>query len=148
MDGHSVHPDDVRCDEPVSPAHRIHTAIRPLRSHMLFHVDSQGEELPADDHQRSGHDTVHHGFDPTFWLTAHIKDSIINTYKHTGATMKQLLKVKVGMIAVIAGIVGAGFGVGGVENSETTEQLIASIGVAVTSLMLMYLGTLMVREEI
>lgn len=62
--------------------------------------------------------------------------------------MKTLLKVKLGMIAVITGIVGAGFGVGGVENSQTTEQLIASIGVAVTSLMLMYLGTLLVREEI
>lgn len=62
--------------------------------------------------------------------------------------MKQLIKVKVGMIAVIAGIVGAGFGVGGVENSMTTEQLIASIGVAVTSLMLMYIGTLLVKEEI
>lgn len=62
--------------------------------------------------------------------------------------MKQLFKVKLGMIAVITGIVGAGFGVGGVENSQTTEQLIASIGVAVTSLMLMYLGTLLVREEI
>ena len=62
--------------------------------------------------------------------------------------MKQLFKVKLGMIAVITGIVGAGFGVGGVENSTTTEQLIASVGVAVTSLMLMYVGTLLIREEI
>lgn len=62
--------------------------------------------------------------------------------------MKTLFKVKLGMIAVITGIVGAGFGVGGVENSVTTEQLFASIGVAVTSLMLMYVGTLLVREEI
>lgn len=62
--------------------------------------------------------------------------------------MKQLFKVKLGMIAVMVGIVGAGFGVGGVENSATTEQLIASIGVAVTSLMLMYVGTLLVKEEI
>jgi drug/metabolite transporter (DMT)-like permease len=62
--------------------------------------------------------------------------------------MKQLFKVKLGMIAVIVGIVGAGFGVGGVENSETTEQLITGVGVAVTSLMLMYLGTLLVKEEI
>ena len=62
--------------------------------------------------------------------------------------MKTLFKVKLGMIAVITGIVGAGFGVGGVENSSTTEQLIASIGVAVTSLMLMYVGTLLIREEI
>ncbi len=62
--------------------------------------------------------------------------------------MKQLMKVKLGMIAVIVGIVGAMAGVGGVEGSETTEQLIASVGVAVTSLMLMYLGTLLVKEEI
>jgi hypothetical protein len=62
--------------------------------------------------------------------------------------MKQLFKVKVGMIAVIAGIVGVGFGVGGVENSVETKDLIASIGVALTSLMLMYLGTLLVKEEI
>jgi hypothetical protein len=62
--------------------------------------------------------------------------------------MKQLFKVKLGMIAVIAGIVGVGFGVGGVENSVETKDLIASIGVAVTSLMLMYLGTLLVKEEI
>ena len=62
--------------------------------------------------------------------------------------MKTLFKVKLGMVAVIAGIVGAGFGVGGVEAAMTTEDMIASIGVAVTSLMLMYLGTLLVKEEI
>ena len=62
--------------------------------------------------------------------------------------MKTLFKVKLGMVAVITGIVGAGFGVGGVENSVETADLIASIGVAVTSLMLMYLGTLLVKEEI
>jgi hypothetical protein len=62
--------------------------------------------------------------------------------------MKQLFKVKLGMAAVITGIVGAGFGVGGVENSMNTADMIASIGVAVTSLMLMYVGTLLVKEEI
>lgn len=60
--------------------------------------------------------------------------------------MKAVIQAKVGMIAVIAGIVGAGFGVGGVENSVTTEQLIASIGVAVTSLMVMYAGVQLVKE--
>ena len=60
--------------------------------------------------------------------------------------MKALIQAKVGMIAVIAGIVGAGFGVGGIENSVTTEQLIASIGVAVTSLMVMYAGVQLVKE--
>ena len=62
--------------------------------------------------------------------------------------MKQLFKVKLGMVAVVVGIVGAGFGVGGVENSMNTADMIASIGVAVTSLMLMYVGTLLVKEEI
>jgi hypothetical protein len=72
-----------------------------------------------------------------------------NKHIHTKELdMKTLFKVKLGMAAVILGIVGAGFGVGGVENSETTEQLIASVGVALTSLMLMYVGTLLVKEEI
>ncbi len=62
--------------------------------------------------------------------------------------MKQLFKVKLGMVAVVAGIVGAGFGVGGVEASMNTQELIASIGVAVTSLMLMYIGVQLVKEEI
>ncbi len=60
--------------------------------------------------------------------------------------MQELIKAKVGMIAVVAGIVGTGFGVGGVENSVATEDLIASIGVAVTSLMLMYLGVQLVKD--
>jgi high-affinity Fe2+/Pb2+ permease len=59
--------------------------------------------------------------------------------------MKQLIQARVGMTAIIAGIVGAMFGVGGVENSVTTEQLIASVGVAVTSLMLMYAGVQLIK---
>ena len=62
--------------------------------------------------------------------------------------MTETIKVRVGMTAVIAGILGAGFAIGGVENSLDAAELIASIGVAVTSLMLLYLGTLLVREEI
>ena len=62
--------------------------------------------------------------------------------------MKTVFKVKLGMVAIIVGIVGAGFGAGGVENSMNTQDMIASIGVAVTSLMLMYVGTLLVKEEI
>ena len=58
------------------------------------------------------------------------------------------MKQKIGAAAVITGIVGAGFGVGGVENSVETADLIASVGVALTSLMLLYLGTLLVKEEI
>lgn len=60
--------------------------------------------------------------------------------------MTELIKARLGMLAVILGIVGAGFGVGGVENSMTTEQLLASIGVAVTSLMLMWLGTELIKD--
>ena len=60
--------------------------------------------------------------------------------------MKQLIKARVGMAAVIAGIVGAGFGVGGVEASMNTAELIAGIGVAVTSLMLMYIGVELVKD--
>jgi hypothetical protein len=62
--------------------------------------------------------------------------------------MKELFKVKLGFIAVMTGIVGAGFGIGGVENSVETADLIASIGVAVTSLMLMQVGVWLVKEEI
>lgn len=62
--------------------------------------------------------------------------------------MKQLFKVKLGMTAVIVGIVGAGFGVGGVENSIETADLVASIGLALTSLMLMQLGVWMIKDEI
>lgn len=61
--------------------------------------------------------------------------------------MKELIRVKVGMIAVIAGIVGAGFGVGGVEAAMSANELIASIGVAVTSLMLMYIGVELVKDQ-
>ena len=59
--------------------------------------------------------------------------------------MKAVIQAKVGMIAVILGIVGTLFGVGGVESSITTEQLIASVGVAVTSLMLLYAGVELVK---
>ena len=62
--------------------------------------------------------------------------------------MQQLFKVKLGMIAVILGIVGAGFGLGGVENSTNLQELVTGVGVAVTSLMLIYIGTLLVKEEI
>ena len=62
--------------------------------------------------------------------------------------MTELIKVKLGMIAVILGILGTGFGVGGVENSITNTELLASVGVAAASLLLMWIGTLLVREEI
>ena len=58
------------------------------------------------------------------------------------------MKQRIGATAVIVGMIGAGFGVGGVENSLTTLQMLQSIGVAVTSLMLMYAGTLVINDRI
>jgi high-affinity Fe2+/Pb2+ permease len=58
------------------------------------------------------------------------------------------MKTRIGMAAIMTGIVGCMFAVGGVENSLELNDLVASIGVALTSLMLMYLGTLLVKEEI
>jgi hypothetical protein len=56
------------------------------------------------------------------------------------------MKQNIGMAAVITGILGAGFGVGGVENSVSTRDLVASIGVAVTGLMLLYAGVQLVKD--
>ena len=52
------------------------------------------------------------------------------------------------MVAVITGIVGAMFGVGTVEASMNTQDMITGVGIAMTSCMLMYIGTLLVKEEI
>jgi ABC-type transporter Mla maintaining outer membrane lipid asymmetry permease subunit MlaE len=62
--------------------------------------------------------------------------------------MKTLFKVKLGMIAIIVGIIGCMFGVGGVDNAQTVSEWVTVAGVTATSLMLMYLGTLLVKEEI
>lgn len=59
--------------------------------------------------------------------------------------MQALIQAKVGMIAVMLGLVGALFGVGLVEAAMTTEQLIGSVGATVTSLMLMYAGVQLVK---
>lgn len=58
------------------------------------------------------------------------------------------MKQKIGTAAFIVGLVGAGFGAGGVENAMTTMDMLASIGVAATSLMLMYMGVLILKDEI
>lgn len=49
------------------------------------------------------------------------------------------------MIAIMLGLVGTLFGVGLVEAAQTTEQLFASVGATVTSLMLMYAGVQLVK---
>ena len=56
------------------------------------------------------------------------------------------MKTRIGMAAIMTGIVGCMFGVGGVENSVSTNDLVASIGVALTSLMLMYAGVQLVKD--
>ena len=60
--------------------------------------------------------------------------------------MKQVILARVGMIAVMAGLVGALFGVGAVEASISTQELITGLGIAVTSCMLMYAGVELVKE--
>lgn len=59
--------------------------------------------------------------------------------------MQALIQAKVGMIAVMLGLVGALFGVGLVEAAMTFEQLIGSVGATVTSLMLIYAGVQLVK---
>ena len=56
------------------------------------------------------------------------------------------MKTRIGMAAIMTGIVGCMFGVGGVENSVSVNDLVASVGVAVTSLMLMYAGVQLVKD--
>ena len=56
------------------------------------------------------------------------------------------MKTNIGMAAVFVGIIGCMFAVGGVENSVSTNDLVASVGVAVTSLMLMYAGVQLVKD--
>lgn len=62
--------------------------------------------------------------------------------------MTELIKVKLGMIAVMVGIVGCGFAVGGVEAAETVKDWITVLGVAATSLMTMQLGVWMINDEV
>lgn len=62
--------------------------------------------------------------------------------------MKQLIKVRLGSVGLIVGILGAGFAVGGVDNAETFKDWVVCIGTAVTSLMLMQLSVWLIKEEI
>lgn len=59
--------------------------------------------------------------------------------------MKALIQAKLGMIAVMLGLAGALLGVGMVEAAQTAEQLFASVGATVTSLMLMWAGVQLVK---
>ena len=58
------------------------------------------------------------------------------------------MKEKIGFWAFALGIIGAGFGMGGVENAQTMQEWITVLGVTATSLMLMQAGVWMIRDEI
>ena len=60
--------------------------------------------------------------------------------------MKGLIQAKLGMIGFMVGIVGVGFGIGGVENAETVTEWITVAGVTITSLMLMQLSVWMLND--
>lgn len=60
--------------------------------------------------------------------------------------MKGLIQAKLGMIGFILGLVGVGFGVGGVENAESVTEWITVAGVTITSLMLMQLSVWMLQD--
>ncbi len=51
-------------------------------------------------------------------------------------------------MAIIAGIVGTGFAVGGVDTAETLAQWVTVIGTAMASLTLMQMGIWMVKDEV
>lgn len=51
MDGHTICACNVPSNECVPRAYPVYTVVRIAGSHHLFHVDSQGEELSADDDQ-------------------------------------------------------------------------------------------------
>ena len=59
--------------------------------------------------------------------------------------MKALIQARVGMIAIMLGLVGALFGVGMVEAAQTTEQLFASVGASFTSVLLMWAGVELIK---
>jgi len=60
--------------------------------------------------------------------------------------MKGLIQAKLGMIGFILGLVGVGFGVGGVENAQTVGEWVTVAGVTVSSLMLMQLSVWMLQD--
>ncbi len=58
------------------------------------------------------------------------------------------MKSRLGGMAIIAGIVGTGFAVGGVDTAETLAQWVTVIGTAMASLTLMQMGIWMVKDEV
>jgi hypothetical protein len=58
------------------------------------------------------------------------------------------MKQRLGAVGFVVGLVGTGFGVGGVENAQTLTEWITVAGVTITSLMLMQLSIWLIKEEV
>lgn len=58
------------------------------------------------------------------------------------------MKERIGALAVMVGIIGCGFAVGGVDNAESLKDWITVFGVAVTSLMCAQMGVWMIKDEV
>ena len=56
-------------------------------------------------------------------------------------------KEQIGFLAFALGILGAGFGMGGVENAETLIEWGSVVGVVFTSLLLMQLGVWIIQDS-
>ena len=56
------------------------------------------------------------------------------------------MKTSTGFVLIMLGLVMTMFGVGGVENSVTDTELLASVAVAAVGLLIMWAGTLGVRN--
>lgn len=58
------------------------------------------------------------------------------------------MKSNLGFWAFALGIIGVGFGMGGIENAQTAYEWIAVAGVTFTSLMLMQLGVWIINDQV
>ena len=57
------------------------------------------------------------------------------------------MKEKIGFWAFALGIIGVGFGMGGIEAAQTAMEWVAVAGVTATSLMLMQLGIWIIQDR-
>lgn len=58
------------------------------------------------------------------------------------------MKENIGFWAFALGIIGVGFGMGGIENAQTAIEWVAVAGVTFTSLMLMQMGVWIINKKI
>lgn len=61
--------------------------------------------------------------------------------------MNKERKEQLGFLAFALGIIGAGFGMGGVENAQTLVEWGSVAGVVITSFMLMQLGVWIIQDS-